>query len=578
VKATDKFFKLIAFQYREEDTENFKSKVLLVNTLTILYILLFLAFTFIHAITGNFNLSFITSLILAVLLPMNTLLFKKTKNYSLFAHVFLILAFISVFIPLYLLPVDLPWLLIWFLVFPPLEIYLLGLKKGNRLSGIFFVILIYLLFISYPLNIAAQYSFIFKISYVLTYLFLHALSVLFVSYLNHSLHRLKEANDNIIRENEKRDKFLTNLSHQIRTPLNDIVAFDGLLKKIEVPEEDREIFEMIVASTNNLIHVVESITEAGSFSITDKKVSESPFDLGEVLDSIKELTEKQYKDRIKISFLQKKFEKKKIIGDRIIIKQVFLNIIEGILRNSSQATPPEISIEILYHEKNYAFSLAVNIFCKQHIYKIERFQHLVHLSDNGVRVITNSEDFLYINLLLAHNLCQLIQGTLELKKNNNGEPYISVSLPLKVIVEEKRKDRIAAGSEIHVETKKDLTDAVVLLAEDNPINQKIVTLSLENFVKHIDVAQNGKEALDLYGKTKYDFILMDIQMPIMDGIIVTRKIREIEVSTRTHTPIIAITANAMLGDRESCISTGMDDYISKPFQIITLVRKMKALL
>jgi len=124
------------------------------------------------------------------------------------------------------------------------------------------------------------------------------------------------------------------------------------------------------------------------------------------------------------------------------------------------------------------------------------------------------------------------------------------------------------------EEKINLKDANILLVEDNLINQKIVLLSLKKSVKNVDVANNGKEALDKFGLVKYDLILMDIQMPIMNGIVTTKKIRSIEKSTNTHTPIIAITANALLGDKEECLAAGMDDYISKPFQIETLVKKM----
>ncbi len=121
----------------------------------------------------------------------------------------------------------------------------------------------------------------------------------------------------------------------------------------------------------------------------------------------------------------------------------------------------------------------------------------------------------------------------------------------------------------------DLEDANILLVEDNLINQKIVILSLKKKVKNIDIANNGKEALDMFGSSKYDLILMDIQMPIMNGIVATKKIREVESSTNTHTPIIAITAYALLGDKEKCLAAGMDDYISKPFQIEVLLKKME---
>ncbi len=115
----------------------------------------------------------------------------------------------------------------------------------------------------------------------------------------------------------------------------------------------------------------------------------------------------------------------------------------------------------------------------------------------------------------------------------------------------------------------------ILLVEDNFSNQQIIMLYIKNDVKKIDVAYNGKEALDKFGKAKYDLILMDVQMPIMDGLKATQKIREIEKSTNTHTPIIAVTANAFPEDRERCMTAGMDDYISKPFQPEDLLSKIK---
>ena len=120
-----------------------------------------------------------------------------------------------------------------------------------------------------------------------------------------------------------------------------------------------------------------------------------------------------------------------------------------------------------------------------------------------------------------------------------------------------------------------IRDLCVLLVEDNLINQKITFLTLKPLVKSIDTANNGKEALDKMARTQYDIILMDIQMPVMNGLIASEKIRELEMSTGSHIPIIAITANAMLGDKEKCISAGMDDYISKPFQPAALIEKIK---
>ena len=126
--------------------------------------------------------------------------------------------------------------------------------------------------------------------------------------------------------------------------------------------------------------------------------------------------------------------------------------------------------------------------------------------------------------------------------------------------------------------RKELKDIKILLVEDNLINQKITLLTLKPLVNSIDTASNGKEALDKFGTATYDLILMDIQMPVMSGILAAEKIRALESSTNSHVPIIAITANAMLGDKEKVISSGIDDYISKPFQPSALIEKIKKFL
>ena len=121
----------------------------------------------------------------------------------------------------------------------------------------------------------------------------------------------------------------------------------------------------------------------------------------------------------------------------------------------------------------------------------------------------------------------------------------------------------------------ELSDASILLVEDNFSNQQIICLYLKNEVKSIDIAFNGKEAIDKFGTAKYDLILMDVQMPVMDGFKATQKIRELERTTNTRVPIIAVTANAFPEDKERCLAVGMDDYISKPFQPEDLLKKIK---
>ncbi len=574
------FLDFFSFDSREEFPEEIRGKIALVNFFSSLALLFALLFGFLSLVSDKrFIYPTLFALGLFLLFMINFLALKKHKNHNIFFYLYLFLTFFVFLAPLVFFNTGSDTL-IWLVILPPMTLYLLGIKKGTLTCGIFFVLLAAMFFIPGLIPEAfSNYSPSVRIQFLMVFLFLYIVSALYINYLNRSLEMLKKSNEFILRENEKRDKFLTTLSHQIRTPLNDIVAFENILKKISVHPEDRELFEMILASTNNLIHVVESITESGSFNLADKKVSEQPFVLSEILDNMEELLKKQYRERLRIRFRKENIGPGTVTGDRILVKQVFLNIFECITRNTPAYDTNEVNVDVMIDESAHNNpTLNARFFCKRTIFNTGRFNKLVKLSDQGVRVISSPEDFQYINLLFARNLCHLVNGSLSLHDNVNGSTHIFISIPFSQVKEKHGEYSSAETAEIPVTLKKDLKEAVVLLAEDNPINQKIVRISLDNYVKQIDVAQNGKEALDLYGKTKYDFILMDIQMPIMDGIVVTRKIREIESSTHTHTPIIAITANAMLGDRETCLSAGMDEYISKPFQIEALVKKMQDLL
>jgi len=275
---------------------------------------------------------------------------------------------------------------------------------------------------------------------------------------------------------------------------------------------------------------------------------------------------------------------KNYFGDPVKIKQIFLNIIENIIKNKSsnkiniditvgKSKETQKSVELYFEIKsNRPIMLPINESHNQFIVNETTF--------------TSASTQIYIELLDLNITQNLIEG-------NGGKLSISLSSENAIFnfpysltrVSEKLEEKQETPEEEGAKKEKtklhpsiSLDNANVLLVEDNLINQKIVILSLKKLVKNIEIASNGKEALDKFGTSKYDIILMDIQMPIMNGIVATKKIREIEASTNSHTPIIAITANALLGDKEECIEAGMDDYISKPFQIEVLIQKMKSLL
>jgi CheY-like chemotaxis protein len=269
------------------------------------------------------------------------------------------------------------------------------------------------------------------------------------------------------------------------------------------------------------------------------------------------------------------------MGDPIRIKQIFLNLIENIIKSETKENI-EIIIDIEPVKENEAVSeLAFIVKCPS--LKIERdeFGNFYGKPDPiGLVEGTDRLDEFFLDFTIARKIIQYYKGDLDIVAEDN-KTVLRFTIELKKdarFVSKKAEPEKESNKLIPGKRKIELHDASILLVEDNAINQKIIILSLKNTVRNIDIAHHGKEALDKFGTSKYDLILMDIQMPVMNGIVATKKIRELESATNSHTPIIAITANALSGDKETCLAAGMNDYISKPFHVDILVQKMKNLL
>ena len=374
----------------------------------------------------------------------------------------------------------------------------------------------------------------------------------------------------IQKESEIKNEFISQLSHQIRTPLNNIVVIGNLLNDTQLNLRQKDWMETILASANTLVNVVNIIaSKVTSTGIVDTKPANITFNLQTVLNNTVQLFLGQ-SDDYNIG-LKPNMEAPYIFeGDPIQIKQIFLTLIDAIIKNKNNE---KINIIISYRVRQETDRLFDVIF------EIRVSDHLnFDLESDDAKMLNFSISSKLIAMLGNKLTVTNVQNntvfgfTLSYKKAREDLKEPVVKTPEKTDTEEVMPSRLDLSSV-------DLKEANILLVEDNLINQKIVILSIQRLVKSIDVANNGQEALDKFNSTKHDIILMDIQMPVMDGIQATKKIREIELEKRiVPTPIIAITANALAGDREHCLASGMDEYISKPFQVEVLVSKMKNLL
>jgi CheY-like chemotaxis protein len=355
----------------------------------------------------------------------------------------------------------------------------------------------------------------------------------------------------------RQDELITNFSHHIREPLNNIVIITDMLQESGLQKKQMELLETFIASTNNMVTIVNELSMHTTGIPHERKAIR--FNIISTIENTFDLY--RLKDQVNLDFI---FNKKEVtgtefMGDPILLKQIFLDLF-NIIENHASEKAITVTINL---RKTRETSTESTIG-----FRIQVDKHIALIDDS--RPETS----------IAAKLITAGKGVFDQESGPNHTilnfylPFTNTIAEIKQRSVSTRMDELAQKEKAH----KNLKDIKVLLVEDNLINQKITILTLSPLVGSIDTASNGKEALDKFGTSNYDIILMDVQMPVMSGLTAAEKIRQLESTTNSHVPIIAITANAMIGDKEKCIAVGMDDYISKPFQPAALLEKIKKII
>lgn len=383
-----------------------------------------------------------------------------------------------------------------------------------------------------------------------------ALGIIIIRKLTELLKRSKESLSEFYLNEKNKNDVITDFSHKIREPLNNIVIISDMLMDSGLQKKQKELLETFIASTNNMVTTVNelSMQTAGNISLEPRKAIR--FNLLSTIQNTFDLY--RLKNNANIDFIlnRKDFTDKDCFGDPIVLKQIFLDLFNTIENQVS-----EKAIVVTINLKDVKQTESENIID----FRIQTDKKIILIDD------TSAEKSLAARLISSG------KGTYTQEFGSN-HTILNIFLPIVNPVAEPKHKTASTTMEVLIQKEKihkELKDLKILLVEDNLINQKITLLTLNPLVSSIDTASNGKEALDKFGTSNYDLILMDIQMPVMSGLVAAEKIRVLEATTNSHIPIIAITANAMIGDKEKCLSAGIDDYISKPFQPAALLEKIK---
>jgi len=380
---------------------------------------------------------------------------------------------------------------------------------------------------------------------------------------------LNEAREIAEQSVRTKEAFLANMSHEIRTPMNAIIGMGRQLEKTDLQEQQRFFLNTINMASDHLLVVINDVLDISKIEAGKLELENTGFNLSEVLQHVVRVMQPRAEEKgLELKVNLDKNIAPVLIGDSHRINQVLLNLISNAVKFTEKGG---VTISVVLDEK-IAQKQVVEFSIKDTGIGIstEFVDHIFDKFSQEERATARKYGGTGLGMAITKELVELMQGHISINSKKGAGTEILIELPFQV-----------GDSNDLPKANKDFSDTAslqgirILLAEDNEMNRLVANTVLENYGVLITEAKNGAEAVDALTKGQYDIILMDMQMPVMNGMEATEVIRN---KLKLDIPIIALTANAIKGDSERYMAIGMNGFISKPFEENDLINAIATVL